>query len=186
MALVLVELAAEEVVAAQQPLADADLAEVVEQRAAADQLTSPPPSAEARASCMARQATRCEWPALRGSLRSRAWIIETMMSSAVSSSSRSRLMRTSERTRARSSWTCTGLLRKSSAPASKAYTLSSTADSAVSITTGMKRVERLALSRRQTSKPSIPGIITSSTMQSGGSAATAASALSPSAASWMR
>src|ERR1043166_5897642 len=74
--------------------------------------------------------------------------------------------RTSERTRASSAMSETGLVRKSSAPASSPCTRSAGWSSAVTITTGMWCVSGLAFSRRQTSKPSISGIITSSSTMS--------------------
>src|SRR6476646_1627050 len=74
--------------------------------------------------------------------------------------------RVNERTRAISTMSETGLVRKSSAPASSPRTRSAGLSSAVMITTGMKCVAGFDLSRRQTSKPSISGIITSSRMMS--------------------
>src|SRR5688572_140885 len=70
--------------------------------------------------------------------------------------------RVSERTRAISTTSDTGLVRKSSAPASSPRTRSAGLSSAVTITTGMKCVAGSDFSRRQTSKPSISGIMTSS------------------------
>src|SRR5882757_8514656 len=74
--------------------------------------------------------------------------------------------RVSERTRAISTTSDTGLVRKSSAPASRPRTRSDGLSSAVTITTGMKCVAGLDFSLRQTSKPSMSGIITSSRMMS--------------------
>ncbi len=76
------------------------------------------------------------------------------------------LRRTSERTRAMSTMSDTGLVRKSSAPASRPLTRSAAWSSAVTMTTGRWRVAALALSRRHTSKPSMSGIITSSSTMS--------------------
>src|SRR6185437_8269841 len=72
--------------------------------------------------------------------------------------------RVNERTRAISTTSDTGLVRKSSAPASSPRTRSDGLSSAVTITTGMKWVAGLDFSRRQTSKPSMSGIMTSSRM----------------------
>src|SRR5216684_538181 len=74
--------------------------------------------------------------------------------------------RVSERTRAISTMSDTGLVRKSSAPASSPRTRSAGLSSAVTMTTGMKCVAGLDFNRRQTSKPSMSGIITSSRMMS--------------------
>src|ERR1700710_349251 len=74
--------------------------------------------------------------------------------------------RVSERTRAISTTSDTGLVRKSSAPASRPRTRSDGLSSAVTITTGMKCVAGLDFRRRQTSKPSMSGIMTSSRMMS--------------------
>src|SRR5437588_686274 len=74
--------------------------------------------------------------------------------------------RVSERTRAIKTTSDTGLVRKSSAPASSPRTRSAGLSSAVIITRGMKWVAGLDLRRRQTSKPSMSGIITSSRMMS--------------------
>ena len=76
------------------------------------------------------------------------------------------LRRTSERTRATSAMSDTGLVRKSSAPASRPLTRSEAWSSAVTMTTGRWCVAGLALSRRQTSNPSMSGIITSSSTMS--------------------
>src|ERR1700709_1418930 len=90
--------------------------------------------------------------------------------------------RVSERTRAISTTSDTGFVRKSSAPASRPRTRSAGLSSAVTITTGMKCVAGLAFSRRQTSKPSMSGIITSSRMMSHSARALIASASAPLAA----
>src|SRR5690606_3611394 len=97
-------------------------------------------------------------------------------------SSMSIFRRTSERTRASSARSSTGLVRNSSAPASSPSTRSSGRSSAVTITTGMCVQRGSALIRRQTSKPVIPGIITSSSTISGGSTSITASAEGPSSA----
>src|SRR6201994_611375 len=76
------------------------------------------------------------------------------------------LSRVSERTRAISTMSETGLVRKSSAPASSPRTLSAGLSSAVIMTTGMKWVAGLDFRRRQTTKPSMSGIMTSSRMMS--------------------
>ena len=76
------------------------------------------------------------------------------------------LSRDSERTRAISATSDTGLVRKSSAPAASPFTRSDGWSSAVTMTTGMWCVAGLDLSRRQTSKPSMSGIITSSSTTS--------------------
>src|SRR5476651_448759 len=72
--------------------------------------------------------------------------------------------RVSERTRAIMTTSDTGLVRKSSAPASSPRTRSEGLSSAVTMTTGMKCVAGFDFSRRQTSNPSMSGIITSSRM----------------------
>ena len=73
----------------------------------------------------------------------------------------------------------TGLVRKSSAPASSPCTLSEAWSSAVTMTTGTCRVLGALLMRRQTSKPSMPGIITSSSTTSTRSASSTSSASLP-------
>src|SRR6185437_7871232 len=93
-----------------------------------------------------------------------------------------RRSRTSERTRAKSAISLTGLERKSSAPASSPRTRSAASVSAVTITTGMSVVRASALSRRQTSNPSMRGIMTSSRMRSGRSSWAMRNAPSPSLA----
>src|SRR5688572_15064375 len=75
--------------------------------------------------------------------------------------------RTSERTRANSARSLTGLVRKSSAPASRPRTRSAWSLSAVTITTGRKRVRGLARMLLHTSNPSSSGIITSRSTMSG-------------------
>src|SRR6266436_2335298 len=87
--------------------------------------------------------------------------------------------RVSERTRAISTMSDTGLVRKSSAPASRPRTRSTGLSSAVIMTTGMKFVAGFDFSRRQTSKPSISGIITSSRMMSHSARAQISSASAP-------
>ncbi len=76
------------------------------------------------------------------------------------------LSRDSERTRAISATSETGLVRKSSAPDSNPLTRSEGWSSAVTITTGIWCVPTPLLSRRHTSKPSMSGIITSSSTTS--------------------
>ncbi len=83
------------------------------------------------------------------------------------SSSMTSFSRVSERTRARSDTSSMGLVRKSSAPASSPVSRSRRPSSAVTMTTGMWRVAGSARSLRHTSKPSMPGIITSRRMMSG-------------------
>src|SRR5690348_10466300 len=90
-----------------------------------------------------------------------------------------RFRRTSERTRANSATSLTGLVRKSSAPHSRPCTRSETSDSAVTMITGMSAVRASALRRRHTSKPSISGIITSRRTISGCSSRTARNASAP-------
>src|SRR4051794_21752666 len=90
--------------------------------------------------------------------------------------------RVSDRTRAISTTSDTGLVRKSSAPASSPRTRSAGLSSAVTITTGMKCVDGLDFRRRHTPKPSMSGIITSSRMMSHSARAEIASASAPLAA----
>src|ERR1700693_227613 len=78
------------------------------------------------------------------------------------SSSVTILRRTNDRTRATSAMSETGLVRKSSAPASKPRTRSEGWSSAVIMMIGIWCVAGSALSRRHTSKPSRSGINTSS------------------------
>src|SRR5205823_6584279 len=87
--------------------------------------------------------------------------------------------RVSERTRAISTMSDTGLVKKSSAPASSPRTRSAGLSSAVMITTGMKWVAGLDFSRRQTSKPSMSGIMMSSSTMSHSARAHIASASAP-------
>src|SRR5687768_1749390 len=90
--------------------------------------------------------------------------------------------RVSERTRAISTTSETGLVRKSSAPASSPRTRSDGESSAVTITTGMKCVAGFDFSRRQTSKPSMSGIMMSSRMMSHSARAAISNACLPFAA----
>src|ERR1700754_2985704 len=87
--------------------------------------------------------------------------------------------RVKERTRAISTMSDTGLVRKSSAPASRPRTRSAGLSSAVTMTTGMKCVAGLDFSRRHTSKPSISGIMTSSRTMSHSARAQISSASAP-------
>src|ERR1700716_1729040 len=87
--------------------------------------------------------------------------------------------RVSERTRAISTTSDTGLVRKSSAPASRPRTRSDGLSSAVTMTTGMKWVAGFDFSRRQTSNPSMSGIITSSRIMSHSARAQISSASAP-------
>src|ERR1700742_3064098 len=89
------------------------------------------------------------------------------------------LSRVSERTRAISTMSETGLVRKSSAPASSPRTRSAGLSRAGTMTTGMKWVAEFDFSRRQTSKPSMSGIMTSSRMMSHSARAAIASASVP-------
>ena len=91
-------------------------------------------------------------------------------------------MRVSDRTRARSSCGCTGFDRNSSAPASSPRIRSERSVCPVTSTTGVSRVAGSAFSRRQTSRPSTRGIVTSSRMTSGWWSRTASSAAAPSSA----
>src|SRR5260221_2323061 len=116
-----------------------------------------------------------------GSLPGR-WAKRPQTSSRSCSSSIIRLRRTSERTRAKSAMSLTGLVRKSSAPASSPVSRSAASDRAVTMTTGICAVVGSALSRRQTSKPSISGIMTARRTRSGSSARHRRSAEAPSAA----
>src|SRR5712692_826188 len=96
-----------------------------------------------------------------------SWMpISREVSARMRNSSVTSLRRVSERTRAIRAMSETGLVRKSSAPASSPRTRSDGWSSAVTITTGMWWVAGLALSRRHTSKPSMSGIITSSSTMS--------------------
>ena len=79
--------------------------------------------------------------------------------------------RTSDFTRAIKAVSLTGLLKKSSAPASNPRTRSVASVRAVTITTGICSVFGSAFRRSHTSNPSIPGIIISNKIISGLSAA---------------
>ena len=87
--------------------------------------------------------------------------------------------RASERTRETSATSVTGLVRKSSAPASSPRTRSDGWSSAVTMTTGIWWVAGLDLSWRQTSKPSMSGIMTSSSTMSHSARSQTASASAP-------
>src|SRR5271169_3313254 len=95
------------------------------------------------------------------------------------SSSIIRFNRTSERTRANRATSFTGLVRKSSAPASRPRNRLAVSESAVTMTTGTSTVRRLAFSWRQTSNPSIRGIMTSSRITSGSSVSAISRAVGP-------
>src|SRR5580693_3308540 len=95
------------------------------------------------------------------------------------SSSETILSRVNERTRAISTSSGIGLVRKSSAPASSPRTLSEGWSSAVTMTTGIWCVAGLVFSRRHTSKPSMSGIITSSRTRSHSARSQIASASCP-------
>ena len=96
-------------------------------------------------------------------------------SSSITSFSRVRLL-----TRANSMTSSIGLVRNSSAPASSPAMRSARPSRAVTSTTGIWRVAGSSFSRRQTSKPSMPGIITSSSTMSGCFGAAIARAVGPS------
>ena len=98
-------------------------------------------------------------------------------SSSIISLARSRL-----RTRANSARSLIGLVRKSSAPLSSPFSRSWGSDRAVTMMTGMQAVAGSALRRRQTSKPDMSGIITSSRIRSGCSSRARASAAAPESA----
>ena len=95
------------------------------------------------------------------------------------SSSIIRFSRTSERTRANRATSFTGLVRKSSAPASRPRRRLAVSESAVTMTTGTSTVRRLAFSWRQTSNPSIRGIMTSRRITSGSSVSAISRAVGP-------
>ena len=122
-----------------------------------------------RSSCATPSATRCSSVRFHCASSAR-WRC---------TSSCSALMRSSERTRAISSAWLTGLLRKSSAPASMPLTRSCSGSSAVTSTTGSTAVRRVGADRAAHVVAVEPGIITSSSTRSGGSAAMRASASSP-------
>src|SRR5260221_11529710 len=105
--------------------------------------------------------------------------ISSEVSARMRSSSVIIFSRVSDRTRAISTMSVTGLVRKSSAPASSPRTRSAGLSSAVTITTGMKCVAGLDFSRRQTSKPSMSGIITPSRVMSHSARAQISSASAP-------
>ncbi len=114
---------------------------------------------------------------------SRARLARAEVSPRSISSSTIIFMRVSEATRLSSASSSKGLDRKSSAPISRPLTRSARLSSAVTITTGMCAVAGASFSRRQTSKPSIPGNMTSSSTRSGLSVAASRIASSPVAAS---
>ncbi len=118
-------------------------------------------------------ASRSQWPSVYGSLPSMLRAKAKSTASARSNSSVYRLILTRVRTRARSSLGSTGLLRKSSAPASRPRMRSWVAAREVTSTIGVSRDSGLFFSCRQTSKPSRPGIFTSSRTKSGASLLTA-------------
>jgi len=99
--------------------------------------------------------------------------------SAFSSSSVYCFSRSSDRVLASNSLKSIGLLRKSSAPALMPLMRSPVAESPVIRTTGVRRVAGVALIRRQTSKPSTPGITISRRIRSGRNDAHSVSAESP-------
>src|SRR5215469_2952419 len=112
--------------------------------------------------------------------RSGDWMpISREVSARMRSSSVTTLRRASERTRGMSAISGIGLVRKSSAPASRPRTRSDGWSRAVTITTGMWWVAGLLLSRRHTSKPSMSGIITSSRTRSHSARSQTASASLP-------
>src|SRR5580704_19167589 len=95
------------------------------------------------------------------------------------SSSETILSRVNERTRAISTSSGIGLVKKSSAPASSPRTLSEGWSSAVTMTTGIWWVAGLVFNRRHTSNPSMSGIITSSRTRSHSARSQIVSASSP-------
>ena len=124
--------------------------------------------------------TRPRRPASAIASFSASWMpISLEVSARIRSSSVIIFRRASERTRAISATSDTGLVRKSSAPASSPRTRSDGWSSAVTMTTGMWCVAGLLLRRRQTSKPSMSGIITSSRTMSHSALAQIASASAP-------
>ncbi len=94
-------------------------------------------------------------------------------------SSESILSRTRLLMRQNRATSLTGLVRKSSAPASSPRTRSSNWSRAVTMMTGICCVVASALRRLHTSMPSMPGIITSSSTMSGLARCTASSASTP-------
>src|SRR5215208_3390399 len=105
-----------------------------------------------------------------------------MTDSALSRSSVNRFNRSSEQTRAFSSWASTGFVRKSSAPALIPSMRSWRSDSDVTSTTGTSRVARLPFTSRHSSNPFMPGISTSLRIRSGVSSRIIWRAAVPSAA----
>ena len=100
-------------------------------------------------------------PAAPGLQRGRSHPLPALCAARLRNSSIENLSRASDRTRAISAISSTGLVRKSSAPASRPRTRSAGRSSAVTRMIGRWAVSGAALNRRQTSKPSMPGIITS-------------------------
>jgi hypothetical protein len=107
--------------------------------------------------------------AARSTVSSRTLNWATVCSRSVNSSIIN-LRRTKERTRANSATSFTGLVRKSSAPASSPRTRSPCRSRSVIMTAGKCALLRSDLIRRQTSNPSMPGSMTSSNTMSGVSA----------------
>src|SRR5919199_682597 len=105
--------------------------------------------------------------------------ISLLVAARIRSSSVSILSLVRLRTRAMSAMSPTGLVRKSSAPASSPLTRSAGWSSAVTISTGTWCVFGLLFSRRQVSKPSRPGIITSRSTMSQGTRSQMSSASRP-------
>ncbi len=105
----------------------------------------------------------------------------TRRSSRLRSVARSRRARASRMwvaTRARTTRPSNGTVTKSTAPTSKPRTLSASSWAALMNITGTPAVRLSAFSRRQSSKPSRPGIRTSSSTRSGGASSAEASATS--------
>jgi hypothetical protein len=113
------------------------------ERSSTSRILAPRPLSEA---ATARGSDMPSWREARARLRS----------SSTMDFSRTRL-----RTRANSAVSSSGLVKKSSAPESSPFSLSLGWSSAVTITTGMCAVVGEVFSLRHTSKPSMPGIITS-------------------------
>ena len=101
----------------------------------------------------------------------------------VSTRSCNSLIRSMERTRATSAAWSMGLVRYSSAPALSPVTTSCESVRAVTMMIGTNPNVESPFNRRQTSKPSIFGIMTSSRTTSGATSRATASALSPFSAS---
>ena len=147
-----------------------------------------------RCSTPSSAATRWAWRSLSSTIRTRpprpsrraaAPAITPMRRPEASrwrSSSITSLKRVRLRTRANSMTSSIGLVRKSEAPDSRPWMRSPRPSSAVISTTGMWRVTGSSLSFRQTVKPSMPGIMTSSRIMSGRSRAAMARAVGPSIA----